>query len=71
MRVDGRGDRELRPLKITRKWTKYAEGSVLIEIGDTRVLCNASNSIIFLIMIGYANSFSVPNYIIIFVYAII
>ncbi len=42
MRVDGRGDRDLRPLKITRNWTKYAEGSVLIEVGDTRVLCNAS-----------------------------
>ena len=42
MRVDGRSDRELRPIKITRNWTKYAEGSVLIEIGDTKVLCNAS-----------------------------
>ena len=42
MRVDKRGDRELRPLKIIRNWTKYAEGSVLIEMGDTRVLCNAS-----------------------------
>ena len=32
----------LREIKITKKFTKYAEGSVLIEFGDTVVLCNAS-----------------------------
>jgi len=32
----------LRPVRITRGFTKHAEGSVLIEIGETRVLCNAS-----------------------------
>ena len=42
MRIDGRGENELRPIKIIRNYTKYAEGSVLIEIGDTKVLCNAS-----------------------------
>ena len=33
---------ELRPLRITRHYTKHAEGSVLIEAGDTKVLCTAS-----------------------------
>jgi len=33
---------ELRPLRIHRRYTKHAEGSVLIEVGDTRVLCTAS-----------------------------
>jgi len=33
---------QLRPVRITRGFTKHAEGSVLIEIGETRVLCNAS-----------------------------
>jgi ribonuclease PH len=33
---------ELRPLKITRRYTRHAEGSVLIEAGDTIVLCTAS-----------------------------
>jgi len=32
----------LRPLKITRRYTRHAEGSVLIECGDTRVICTAS-----------------------------
>ncbi len=32
----------LRPVTITRHYTKHAEGSVLIEMGDTKVLCNAS-----------------------------
>ena len=35
---------ELRPITITRNYTKHAEGSVLIECGDTRVLCTASVS---------------------------
>jgi ribonuclease PH len=33
---------QLRPIKITRKYTKHAEGSVLIEFGDTKVICTAS-----------------------------
>ena len=33
---------EIREISITRNFTKYAEGSVLIEVGDTRVICNAS-----------------------------
>ncbi|WP_408954947.1 ribonuclease PH [Natroniella sp. ANB-PHB2] len=42
-RVDGReGNDHLREIKITRDFTKYAEGSVLIETGDTKVICNAS-----------------------------
>ncbi|MBI5700648.1 ribonuclease PH [Candidatus Saganbacteria bacterium] len=32
----------LRPLKITRNFVKFAEGSVLIEVGDTKVICNAT-----------------------------
>ncbi|MEJ2687679.1 MAG: ribonuclease PH [Gammaproteobacteria bacterium] len=32
----------MRPVRITRSYTKHAEGSVLVEFGDTRVLCNAS-----------------------------
>ena len=41
-RPSGRRPDELRPLRITRRYTKHAEGSVLIEAGDTRVLCTAS-----------------------------
>jgi len=41
-RLNGRGFDELRPVKITRNFTKIPEGSVLIEIGDTIVLCTAS-----------------------------
>jgi ribonuclease PH len=42
MRTSGRAADELRPLRITRGYTRHAEGSVLIECGDTRVLCTAS-----------------------------
>lgn len=42
MRNDGRSATDLRPIKITRNFTKHAEGSVLIEFGDTKVLCTAS-----------------------------
>jgi ribonuclease PH len=42
MRNDGRSATVLRPIKITRSFTKHAEGSVLIEFGDTKVLCTAS-----------------------------
>jgi ribonuclease PH len=41
-RSDGRGPKALRPVKITRNYLKHAEGSVLIEIGDTKVICSAS-----------------------------
>ena len=33
---------QIRPLKITRNFVKFAEGSVLIEVGDTKVICNAT-----------------------------
>jgi ribonuclease PH len=42
MRNDGRSNTALRSIKITRNFTKHAEGSVLIEFGDTKVLCTAS-----------------------------
>ncbi len=42
MRSDGRKRDELRGIKIQRNFTKYAEGSVMIETGDTMVLCNVS-----------------------------
>jgi ribonuclease PH len=41
-RPSGRRPDELRPLRITRHYTRHAEGSVLIESGDTKVLCTAS-----------------------------
>ena len=41
-RSDGRQPDELRPLVLRRKYSKYAEGSVLIEVGETRVICTAS-----------------------------
>jgi len=42
MRPDNRGNDELRPLRMKRHYIKTAEGSVLIEMGKTRVICNAS-----------------------------
>jgi ribonuclease PH len=42
VRRSGRAPDALRPLRITRRYTKHAEGSVLIEVGDTKVLCTAS-----------------------------
>ena len=42
MRQSGRGPRELRTVKIHRGYTRHAEGSVLIECGDTKVICTAS-----------------------------
>ncbi|MGI9228770.1 MAG: ribonuclease PH [Gammaproteobacteria bacterium] len=42
MRPSGRSETELRPVTLTRHYTRHAEGSVLVEFGDTRVLCNAS-----------------------------
>ncbi|WIO74389.1 ribonuclease PH [Porticoccaceae bacterium LTM1] len=41
-RPSGRRPEQLRPVKITRNYTKHAEGSVLVEFGDTKVICTAS-----------------------------
>jgi ribonuclease PH len=41
-RTSGRRGDELRPVRITRHYTRHAEGSVLIECGETRVICTAS-----------------------------
>jgi ribonuclease PH len=41
-RIDGRQAAEIRPVTITVNYLKHAEGSVLIEVGDTKVLCAAS-----------------------------
>lgn len=42
MRPDGRKPDELRPVKITRRYLKHPEGSVLIEMGETKVICTAT-----------------------------
>jgi len=42
IRLDGRANDQLRPIKITRNYIKYPEGSCLIEMGDTKVICTAS-----------------------------
>ncbi|GGI10429.1 ribonuclease PH [Gottfriedia solisilvae] len=41
-RTDGRLNNELRPIEIVTNYTKHAEGSVLISVGDTKVICNAT-----------------------------
>ncbi len=41
-RPSGRSPDALRPVKLTRNYTKHAEGSVLVEFGDTKVICTAS-----------------------------
>ncbi|MEG6523246.1 ribonuclease PH [Desulfotomaculum sp. 1211_IL3151] len=41
-RVDGRKQNQIRPVNMTPNYNKYAEGSVLIEVGDTRVICTAT-----------------------------
>lgn len=41
-RTSGRATDQLRPIVITRNYTRHAEGSVLIEFGDTKVICTAS-----------------------------
>ncbi len=41
MRADGRKERQLRPVVISPGYLKHADGSVLIEVGDTRVICTA------------------------------
>ncbi len=42
VRPDGRAPGEMRPVKITRGFNRYAEGSCLIEVGETQVICTAS-----------------------------
>src|SRR5215475_14224357 len=42
MRPSHRENNQLRPIKITRHYTKHAEGSVLVEFGETKVLCTAT-----------------------------
>jgi len=42
MRSNGRGPRDMRPVRFTTGFTRHAEGSVLVEFGETRVLCTAS-----------------------------
>ncbi len=42
MRPSNRAPDEMRPVSITRNYTKHAEGSVLVEFGDTKVICTAS-----------------------------
>ncbi|HTZ11094.1 MAG TPA: ribonuclease PH [Candidatus Margulisiibacteriota bacterium] len=41
-RIDGRGSDKIRKANITRNYLKYAEGSCLIELGNTKVICTAS-----------------------------
>ncbi|HEX6499930.1 MAG TPA: ribonuclease PH [Micromonosporaceae bacterium] len=41
-RPDGRTPQQLRPVTLTRRWSIHPEGSVLVEFGNTRVLCTAS-----------------------------
>ncbi|MEG0730445.1 MAG: ribonuclease PH, partial [Cetobacterium sp.] len=43
-REDGRVINEKREVKITRNYTIYAEGSILIEVGNTKVICTATVS---------------------------
>src|SRR5215213_9157589 len=42
MRPDGRSADQLRPVRITPDYTRWAEGSVLVEFGETKVICTAS-----------------------------
>jgi len=42
MRISGRAANEMRPIRLTTQYTRHAEGSVLIEFGETRVLATAS-----------------------------
>ncbi|MBX4299021.1 ribonuclease PH, partial [Mycobacterium tuberculosis] len=42
MRPAGRSANQVRPVTLNRNYTKHAEGSVLVEFGDTKVLCTAS-----------------------------
>ena len=41
LRIDGRKNDEIRQVKITKDYLKHPDGSVLIEMGDTKVICSA------------------------------
>jgi len=41
-RIDGRKNNQIRSVRITRNYIKHAEGSVLIEVGETKVICTAT-----------------------------
>ena len=43
MAREGRGLQELRTIKLTRHFIRHPEGAVLVEFGDTRVICTASD----------------------------
>ena len=47
MRPDGRRPDEMRPVTITRDFLRHAEGSVLIAVGDTKVVCSASGDALY------------------------
>ena len=42
MRIDGRDADEMRPVRVDRGFLKHAEGSLFIEVGETKVLCTAT-----------------------------
>ncbi|GAI04021.1 unnamed protein product, partial [marine sediment metagenome] len=42
IRIDNRADNELRPVRVILGYQSFAEGSALIELGKTRVLCSVS-----------------------------
>ena len=42
MRKNGRKPNELRDIKITKNYVSHPEGSVLVEFGETKVICNAT-----------------------------
>ena len=41
-RFDGRNNEQMRPVNITHDFIQFPEGSVLIEVGQTKVICNAT-----------------------------
>ena len=44
-RIDGREPEQLRPVSIIRNFVKHAEGSVLITVGETKVICTAGRGV--------------------------
>jgi ribonuclease PH len=42
VRIDGRANDQIRPVRVTRDFIRHAEGSVLIEVGETKVICTAT-----------------------------
>ena len=45
VRIDGRTPADTRPISITRQYLKHPEGSALIEVGDTKVICTFSSTL--------------------------